>query len=46
MPQATIGDNTAREFVRYRCMVERDEVKKTVETVGQTSLKKWFFKAQ
>jgi origin recognition complex subunit 4 len=35
-----------REFVRYRCMVEREAVKQAVEKIGQTNLKKWLNKAQ
>ncbi|THH15502.1 hypothetical protein EW146_g4982 [Bondarzewia mesenterica] len=46
MTQAAVANNLGKEFVRYRCMVERDEVKKAVEALGQTNLKKWFFKAQ
>ncbi|KAI6113651.1 origin recognition complex subunit 4 C-terminus-domain-containing protein [Pisolithus thermaeus] len=37
--------NTAPEFVRYRCLVERELLKRVVDTAGQTSLKKWFYKA-
>ncbi|KAI6047157.1 origin recognition complex subunit 4 C-terminus-domain-containing protein [Pisolithus marmoratus] len=37
--------NIAPEFVRYRCLVEREVLKKVVDTAGQTSLKKWFYKA-
>ncbi|KAI0921111.1 hypothetical protein AcW2_006194 [Taiwanofungus camphoratus] len=36
----------AREFTPYRCAVDRAEVKKAVETMGQTSLKKWLNKMQ
>jgi origin recognition complex subunit 4 len=42
----TPSSNIAKEFVRYRCVVERDEVKKAVEKMGQTNLKKWLNKAQ
>ncbi|KAI5125006.1 hypothetical protein M0805_007430 [Coniferiporia weirii] len=38
--------NTAREFVKYRCVVDRMDVKAAVERVGQTNLKKWLSKAQ
>lgn len=34
-----------REFVKYRCTVERDDVKKLVERSGKTDLKKWLGKA-
>ncbi|KAI0770766.1 origin recognition complex subunit 4 C-terminus-domain-containing protein [Irpex lacteus] len=37
---------TGREFVKYRCAVERADVKRAVEKMGQLSLKKWFSKAQ
>ncbi|KAI6151896.1 origin recognition complex subunit 4 C-terminus-domain-containing protein, partial [Pisolithus tinctorius] len=37
--------NITPEFVRYRCLVEREVLKKVVDTAGQTSLKKWFYKA-
>ena len=36
----------AKEYVRYRCVVDRAEVKHVVEAVGQTNLKKWFGKAE
>ncbi|VDB99840.1 unnamed protein product [Peniophora sp. CBMAI 1063] len=38
------GSNTARQFMRYRCMVERDQVKRAVDANGQTNLRKWFNK--
>ncbi|KAH8118304.1 origin recognition complex subunit 4 C-terminus-domain-containing protein [Phellopilus nigrolimitatus] len=38
--------NMAKEFVKYRCIVEREDVKSAVEHFGQTNLKKWFSKAQ
>lgn len=37
---------TGREFLRYRCSVDRSDVKKTVEKMGQLNLKKWLNKAQ
>lgn len=36
----------AREFVKYRSSVERDDVKRTVEKLGTMSLKKWLGKSQ
>lgn len=38
--------NVAQEFVKYRCVVHRDDVKKTVDKGGQMSLKKWLGKSQ
>jgi origin recognition complex subunit 4 len=35
----------SREFVKYRCLPEREDVKKAVDKIGQTNLKKWFGKA-
>ena len=45
---ASTGTSTAalRQFLRYRCVVDREDIKKAVEAVGQTNLKKWFSKAQ
>lgn len=40
------GLGTGREFIRYKCAVDRADVKKTVEKTGQLNLKKWFTKAQ
>jgi origin recognition complex subunit 4 len=34
------------EFVRYRCTVEKRDVKRAIEEMGQTNLKKWLSKAQ
>ena len=41
--QASIG--TKAEFARHRCAVERVEVKRVVEQIGQLNLKKWFSKS-
>ncbi|KAL6309532.1 origin recognition complex subunit 4 C-terminus-domain-containing protein, partial [Sparassis latifolia] len=37
---------TAKQFVMYRSALDRVDVKRAVETMGQTNLKKWFSKAQ
>lgn len=37
---------TGREFVQYRCSLDRSDVKKAVEKLGQLNLKKWLSKAQ
>jgi origin recognition complex subunit 4 len=42
-PTATAG--LGREFVKHRCVPNREEVKRAVEKIGQTNLKKWFSKA-
>ena len=36
----------AKEFVKCRSSVERDDVKRTVEKLGTMSLKKWLGKSQ
>ena len=36
----------AKEIVKYRSSVERDDVKRTVEKLGTMSLKKWLGKSQ
>jgi len=33
------------QFTRHRCTVEHEQVKRAIEAVGQTNLKKWFNKA-
>lgn len=37
---------TMREFVRYKCMVTREEVRQMVSAIGQTTLNQWFKRAQ
>jgi origin recognition complex subunit 4 len=37
--------NLSREFVKYRCLPDRQDVKQAVDKIGQTNLKKWFGKA-
>ncbi|KAH7914328.1 origin recognition complex subunit 4 C-terminus-domain-containing protein [Hygrophoropsis aurantiaca] len=46
VPAASSFSNVAPEFIRYRCLVCRQDVKKAVDTIGQTNLKKWLSKAQ
>ncbi|KAI0068834.1 hypothetical protein BV25DRAFT_1791509 [Artomyces pyxidatus] len=46
VPLAAASATVGREFVRYRCMVEREDVKRAVEAIGQTNLRKWLHKAQ
>ncbi|KAK2466235.1 hypothetical protein APHAL10511_001877 [Amanita phalloides] len=35
-----------KEFVKYRCIPERDDIKKAAEKCGQTNVRKWLNKAQ
>jgi origin recognition complex subunit 4 len=42
---AAPSPNVAPEFVRYRCLVERGAVKRAVNAMGQTNVKKWLNKA-
>lgn len=45
--QATNSNTSiSKEFVKYRCAAGRVDIKLSVERAGQTSLKKWFSKAQ
>lgn len=37
---------TGKEFIKYRCDVDRAEVKGAVDKTGQLNLKKWLNKAQ
>jgi len=43
---AAASSMVAKEFVKYRSNVGRDEVKRTVERLGTMSLKKWLGKSQ
>ncbi|KAK0230737.1 origin recognition complex subunit 4 C-terminus-domain-containing protein [Armillaria fumosa] len=38
--------NTAKEFLKYICVIEREDVKKAVDKGGMIPLKKWLHKAQ
>ncbi|KAG9317687.1 hypothetical protein JVU11DRAFT_1899 [Chiua virens] len=42
---AAPSTNISPEFVRYRCLVERSAVKRAVNAMGQTNVKKWLNKA-
>ncbi|KIK98042.1 hypothetical protein PAXRUDRAFT_824314 [Paxillus rubicundulus Ve08.2h10] len=44
-PVAAPSSSIAPEFVRYRCLVAREDVKQAVDMMGQTNLKKWLHKA-
>lgn len=46
VPIAAPSPNIPKEFVKYRCVAERGDVKKAVDRVGMISLKKWLGKAQ
>ena len=43
---AAASSMVAKEFVKYRSSVEREEVKRAVEKLGTMSLKKWLGKSQ
>lgn len=43
---AAKSQNVAKEFVKWRCAVDYETVKKAVNKRGETSLKKWLNKAQ
>ncbi|KIJ70534.1 hypothetical protein HYDPIDRAFT_105278 [Hydnomerulius pinastri MD-312] len=42
---AALSTSVAPEFVRYRCLVEREDVRQAVNMMGQTNLRKWLHKA-
>jgi len=46
VPVTASSENVSKEFIRYRCVAEREDVKNAVERIGQTNLKKWLSKAQ
>ncbi|KAF8265119.1 origin recognition complex subunit 4 C-terminus-domain-containing protein [Lactarius quietus] len=37
---------TMKQFVRYKCMVEKEDVRQMVSAMGQTHLNQWFKRAQ
>lgn len=43
---AAYAPSVAKEFVKYRSVVNREEVKKAVDKTGQVNLRKWLTKAQ
>ncbi|EIN10651.1 hypothetical protein PUNSTDRAFT_100328 [Punctularia strigosozonata HHB-11173 SS5] len=45
VPIAGPNASILREFVKYRCAVDRDDVKRAVERQGQINLRKWLAKA-
>jgi origin recognition complex subunit 4 len=45
-PVAAALTHVTKEFVKYRCIAAREDVKGAVEHLGQTNLKKWFSRNQ
>lgn len=43
---AAPNSSIAKEFVKYRCTLERDDIRKATDKCGQTNVKKWLSKAQ
>ncbi|KAK7049497.1 origin recognition complex subunit 4 [Paramarasmius palmivorus] len=43
---AAVSATTAKEFVKYRCAVERLDIAKAIETNGQLPLKNWWKKVK
>lgn len=43
---AAASSMVAKQFVKYRSSLEREEVKRTVEKLGTMSLKRWLGKSQ
>ncbi|KAF5388236.1 hypothetical protein D9615_000436 [Tricholomella constricta] len=46
VPVAAFAPSEAKEFVKYRSVVDREDVKKAVDKMSQVNLKKWLTKAQ
>jgi origin recognition complex subunit 4 len=44
VPAAAPSFTTPKEFVKYRCVIEAEDLKKAVEKTGQVNLKKWWSK--
>lgn len=45
VPVVAYAQSVAKEFVKYRSVVEREDVRKAVEKMSQVNLKKWLTKA-
>jgi origin recognition complex subunit 4 len=45
-PSADANVCVSKEFMKYRCGVNREDVRRAVDRTGQTNLKKWFGKSQ
>ncbi|KAG6895206.1 hypothetical protein C0992_002597 [Termitomyces sp. T32_za158] len=45
VPVVAYAQSIAKEFIKYRSVIEREDIKKAVERVGQVNLKKWLTKA-
>lgn len=43
---AAPSNSIAKEFSRYRMVLEREDVRRVVEKAGQVTLKKWLYKAE
>lgn len=41
-----VAAGTTKEFVRYKSMVEKEDVRQMVTAIGQTTLNQWFKRAQ
>ncbi|KAI9513203.1 origin recognition complex subunit 4 C-terminus-domain-containing protein [Russula earlei] len=41
-----VSAGTKREFVRYKCMVEKEDVRQMVSVMGQTTLNQWIKRGQ
>lgn len=46
VPTMAPSAGLAKQFVKHRCTVEREDLRIAVERMGQTNMKKWFSKAQ
>ncbi|KAH9061021.1 origin recognition complex subunit 4 C-terminus-domain-containing protein [Lactarius vividus] len=41
-----IPAGTMKQFVRYKCMAEKEDIRQMVSAMGQTNLNQWFKRAQ
>lgn len=46
VPTMAPSAGLAKQFVKHRCNVEREDLRLAVEHLGSTNMKKWFSKAQ
>ncbi|KAG6861587.1 hypothetical protein C0995_014494 [Termitomyces sp. Mi166 len=45
VPAVAYAQSVAKEFVKYRSVIEREDVKRAVEKMSQVNLRKWLTKA-
>ncbi|GJJ07473.1 hypothetical protein Clacol_001675 [Clathrus columnatus] len=45
-PAIPYASHISKEFMKYRSLATREDIKTTVDGIGQTAIKKWFYRNQ